>query len=171
MSRGNLIGLSGSAAVLAGSLRAGTSFLSSVQPSHLVELLYRVIDVSILLGLLGIYAYQNEEVGVLGLVGFLMALVGTAILVGPDGMIGGVDMYAVGAFLLSIGLAVFSISLWRADGLSRWVPTSWRLSTAFGLGGPIVGAPVLLLIAGLSFGLGFVIAGFGLWMDPSLRRS
>ena len=44
--------------------------------------LYLVGGVLLLLGLVGLYASQSEAAGVLGLVGFLVAFVGTALLVG-----------------------------------------------------------------------------------------
>jgi len=65
MSTVTLIRLGGLAAILAGALRIGSSFISysASKPSVTLELLYLVIDVLILLGLLGVYGYQNKVVG------------------------------------------------------------------------------------------------------------
>ncbi len=48
----------------------------------LVFWMYLIGGVLLLLGLVGLYASQSEAAGVLGLVGFLVAFVGTALLVG-----------------------------------------------------------------------------------------
>jgi hypothetical protein len=48
----------------------------------LVFLLYLLGAVLLLLGLVGLYASQSEAAGVLGLVGFLVAFLGTALLAG-----------------------------------------------------------------------------------------
>ncbi len=47
-----------------------------------VTLLYLLAVVLVLGGLVGIYARQSEEAGLLGVVGFLVAFLGTALLVG-----------------------------------------------------------------------------------------
>ena len=45
------------------------------------------IKLLILFGLLGVYGYQHEKAGYWGFAGFLLALTGTALIVGPDGRI------------------------------------------------------------------------------------
>jgi hypothetical protein len=167
-----LIRLGGLAAILAGALRMGTSFIpySASKPSVALELLYLVIDVLILLGLLGVYGYQNEVVGKWGFLGFLLALVGTAIIVGPDGKIGAVDMSVAGSLMISVGLSIMAIGTWNARRLPRAVPLLWVTSTVVGVGGYLIGGPtVTFVIAGLAFGLAFVVAGVKIWMDPAMR--
>lgn len=130
-------------------------------------MLYLIVDVLLLLGLLAIYAYQHEEVGKVGFAGFLPAFIGTASIIGPDGTLGGVDMYVAGSLTISLGLCVFAIGVWQAGKLPRAVPVLWVLSTVIGVGGFVVNAPVTFVIAGLAFGLAFVLAGFKLWSDPA----
>jgi hypothetical protein len=164
MTSAKLIRLGGRAALLAGVLRTGASFIPSTPPGVALELFYLVIDVLLLLGLLGIYAYQHEEVGVVGLLGFLLALIGTAIIVGPDGALGGVEMYVVGSLLISIGLTLLALGSWKAQRLPRAVPVLWVLSTVVGIGGFLAGGLALTyLIAGALFGLAFIIAGVRIW--------
>ena len=168
MSTAALVRLAGLAAILAGVLRAGAAFVPYSDPGTGLELFYLVIDVLILLGLLGVYAYEHAQVGVLGLAGFLLALVGTASITGPDGTLGGVDVYAAGAGTLSIGLLLLALASWNAERLPRWVCALWALSTLVGVGGFLIGQPpATFLIAGVAFGLGFVGAGFRLWSDPA----
>jgi hypothetical protein len=45
-----------------------------------------------------------DRIGPSGFIGFLLAVVGTAIIAGPDGTIGMVNMYALGSLLLGVGL-------------------------------------------------------------------
>jgi len=173
MTSTTLIRLGGAAAILAGLLRAGTSFISysNSKPSAQMEMLYLVIDILILLGLLGIYAHQHERVGGVGFVGFLLALIGTAIIVGPDGAIGSVDMYVVGSMLITFGLTLFSLASLRAQSLPRAAPLLWILSTLVGVGGFLIKGPALLfVIAGLAFGLAFIVAGSRIWSESSLKK-
>ena len=59
-----------------------SSETATTAPYALVFLLYLLGAVLLLLGLVGLYASQSEAAGVLGLVGFLAAFLGTALLVG-----------------------------------------------------------------------------------------
>ena len=173
MPSATIIRLGGLAAILAGVLRTGSSFIpySTSKPGAGLELFYLVIDALILFGLLGIYAYQHEKVGVTGFLGFLPALIGTAIIAGPDGAIGGVDMYVAGSMLITFGLTVFSISCLMARSLPLLAPLLWILSTVVGVGGFLIKGPaVMFIIAGLAFGLAFIVAGIKVWSDPSLRK-
>jgi hypothetical protein len=172
MSGSTLIRFGGFSAILAGLLRAGSSFIPffTTEPGIFLEVLYLIIDVLILIGLLGVYGYQYERAGLWGFIGFLLALIGTAIIVGPDGRIGSVEMYTLGAGLISVGMLFLAIGTWSADRLSRWVPILWVVSTVVGIGGFLMGGSAwTFLIAGLTFGLAFVVAGFKLWTDPGSK--
>ena len=172
MPTATLIRLGGLAAILAGVLRVGTSFIpySNSKPGVALELLYLIIDALILLGLLGVYAYQNEVVGRWGFLGFLLALIGTATIVGPDGKIGSVDMYVVSSLMISIGLSLLAFGAWNAKRLPRMAPLLWVMSTVVGVGGYLIGGPtVTFVIAGLAFGLAFIVAGVKIWTDSALR--
>ena len=85
---------SGLAAILAGVLLSIGALLNiatetenlsesaTTAPYALTWLLYLLGGVLLLLGLVGLYARQSEAAGILGLVGFLVAFLGTALLVG-----------------------------------------------------------------------------------------
>src|SRR6185369_3525949 len=99
---------------------------------------------------------------------FAVALSGAAIIVGPDGAIGSVAMYPLGSALLLLGLSLIAIFGWRAALIPRYALASWLLSLVFGLGTLVPGAPsVLLVLAGLAFGLGFLGAGLRIWASTS----
>jgi len=105
----------------------------------------------------------------LGFIGFLLALIGTAIIAGPDGKIGSMDMYVTGSLMISVGLSLLAIGTWKADRLPRIVPVLWVLSMVVGVGGFLLGGPaVTFVIAGLAFGLAFIVAGVRIWSDSAL---
>jgi hypothetical protein len=168
MTRRLLLRLGSVAAIAAGLLRIGSSFLGYSEPTPVRELLYLAIDLCIVFGLLAVYFYQYVELGRAGVVGFVVALSGAAIIVGPDGEIGSVPMYSVGSALLLFGLATIAIAGWRVALIPRYVLASWLLSLVLGIGTTVPGAPsALLVLAGLAFGLGFVGAGLKIWSSSS----
>ena len=137
------------------------------QAASKIELLYLAIDLLLLVASVAVYAYVRERSGWMGLVGFVLALAGTGSIVGPDGSLGGVDMYVAGATTLSIGLAVLSVGAWRGAALPRAVCVLWIGSTLIGVGGYVVRGPgVWLTLAGLAFGVGILLAGLRMWRDP-----
>ena len=153
--------------MMAGALRAGTSFNAYSTSGVEIEVLYLAIDLLLLFAIVGVYAYVRERSGWMGLVGFVFALAGTGSIVGPDGTLGGVDMYVVGATTLSIGLTVLSVGAWRGAALPRAVCALWIASTLIGVGGYVAQGPgVWFTLAGLAFGVGFLLAGLRMWRDP-----
>jgi hypothetical protein len=169
-----LIRLGGFSAILAGLLRAGSSFIPylTTEQGIFLEVLYLITDVLILLGLLGVYAYQHDKAGSWGFMGFLLALIGTAIIAGPDGRIGNMEMYVVGPLMISVGLTLLAIGTWRGNQLSQWVPILWIVSTVVGIGGFLMGGLAwTFVIAGVAFGLAFILAGVNIWTDPSLKQA
>ena len=163
MSKRVLIRLSGAAAIAAGALRVGSSFLISAEAAVGLEVLYLAIDLFILFGLLGIYAHQYEESGRTGFLGFVTAVAGTAIIAGPDGQIGDLDSYGIGVLLISIGLILLAVGSWKARLLPRAVPALWIVSTVLGFVALGTAAAALFIAAGVAFGASFVIAGSALW--------
>ena len=170
MNSKTLLRLGAVAAMAAGTLRIAASFIAYSDPTTVAqELFYLVIDLCILYGVLAVYFVQRVEVGSLGFAGFLLALSGVAIIVGPDGSIGDVGMYQVGSASLLLGLTLISIAGWRAARLPRYALATWILSTVLGILGSLPGAPtIFLLLAGLAFGIGFVGAGARIWSSSSV---
>ena len=174
MPTSTLIRLGGFSAILAGLLRAGSSFIPylTTEQGIFLEVLYLVTDVLILLGLLGVYGYQHQRAGYWGFLGFLLALIGTAIIAGPDGRIGSMEMYLLGVMLISAGVLLLAIGTWRANQLSRWVSILWAVSTLVGIGGFLMGGSAwTFVIAGVAFGLAFILAGVNIWTDPGMKQA
>jgi drug/metabolite transporter (DMT)-like permease len=119
MSSQQLIRWGGLAAMLAGALRTAASFWPSAEPGVTLEILYLVIDILLLFGIFGIYAFQHERIGWFGFVGFLLAVIGTAIIAGPDGTIGVVDMYTAGSLSVGAGIVFLAVGSWAARTLPR----------------------------------------------------
>jgi hypothetical protein len=94
MSSSSLIRLSGLAAVVAGVLLLIGDLLSlATESENLSEsattapyvftfLLFLLGTVLVLVGLVGLYVRQSEAAGMLGLVGFVVAFLGTALVLG-----------------------------------------------------------------------------------------
>ncbi|NJK46585.1 MAG: hypothetical protein HC933_22135 [Pleurocapsa sp. SU_196_0] len=68
-------------AVLAGVLRIVAAFILELPE---IEAFYLVIDLCILFGLIGVFGARLETLGWCGLIGFVVALTGAALIVGPD---------------------------------------------------------------------------------------
>ena len=74
--------------------------------------LFLLTTVLLLLGLVGLYSYQSEAAGVLGLAGFLAAFLGTALAFAPPG----VQPAAVGAVRIALGgLALLVLAALRGE--------------------------------------------------------
>ncbi len=159
-----LLRSAGAAAILAGALRIAASFIPYAEGSLSLEALYLVIDLGLLFGLMGFYVVDFPFSGYPGFIGFAMAGAGTALIVGPDGMMGPVDIYRAGALLMTLGLLVWSAGSWKSSRLPLLTRGLWIASALLGIGGALLSlGNVTFLLAGLAFGLSFVIAGLHLW--------
>ncbi|WP_404783214.1 hypothetical protein [Altericista sp. CCNU0014] len=164
MSSINLIRLGGLAAILAGILRGVNSFVSSDAP--IVAILYLLTDIFILFGMIGIYGFQHQEARLWGFLGFLLAIIGIAII--RTGAIAGVSLYAIGASIFTAGLSLLAVGSWIARKLPRWIPIFWVISTIVGfIGYFIPGLSLLFVISGVTFGISFAGAGIKVWSAAS----
>jgi hypothetical protein len=134
MTISNLIRWSGLVAILAG--------LSSVAASFLQQDWVLLVN-----GLL--------------LLGFLLASIGNALVIGAPGDDPGIvagSSYALGLILLGIGS-------WRAAKFPRWVPVLWLFAVLIGFPGFFIESlmETLFLVGQIALGLGFIAAGYALW--------
>jgi hypothetical protein len=166
MSSANLIRLGGLAAIVAGILRGVNSFLPNNVPSVVLEILYLLTDLFILFGIMGVYGFQHQESRLWGFFGFLLAIVGIAMI--RTGAISGINLYPVGTLILAGGLTLLAVGSWIANKLPRWVPVFWVLSTIVGfIGYFIPGLDLLFVVSGVVFGIGFAGAGIEVWSATS----
>ena len=163
MSRATLVRAGGMAAIVGGVLRAAASFAPRAGSDVELQLLYLVVDVFLLLGVLGFYELRHEDIGRIGALGFLLALVGLAV-VRSSRVIPGVDLYPVGALAFVGGLLALCVSAWKVKRLTVWVPVALLLSTLAGLVGTVVeSAGWLFLLSGVAFGVAFAGLGHEVW--------
>lgn len=146
-----------------GTLRTATSFLAYTEPAAGLEILYLVIDILILFGILGVYAARRGRFGSWGFAGFVLAVGGSAIITGPDGRIGPVEMYSAGSLSLGLGLVFLAVGSWAARAVPRWVAILWVASTGAGIVGAAAGLDGLFVLAGVAFGVAFIGAGAHTW--------
>jgi hypothetical protein len=116
--------------------------------------------------LIGFYAYQVEESGVLGFLGFLLALIGYVFLATPSSS---ADFFVLGGSISGLGQIMLAIGFWIAGKFPRWVPSLWFLSTLLGGLGLTLGegvgsqSSIFIILAGVAWGLGFIGGGYVLW--------
>ncbi len=108
----------------------------------------------------------GEQSSVAGFLGFLLAVIGTALITGPGGEIGGVDMYAAGSAMLALGLVLLAVGSWKAARLPHWVSVLWVLTAVLGLvGGAVESLDSLFVVSGVAFGVSFIGAGVRVWAE------
>jgi hypothetical protein len=162
MSSINLIRLGGLAAIIAGILRGINSVLPSINPNVMVAILYLLTDIFLLFGIMGIYGFQHQKLQLWGVYGFILAIIGIAII--RTGSISGVSLYPIGASIFTVGMSLFAVGSWIARKLPRWISVLWVLSTIVGfLGYFIPGLNLLFVISGVIFGISFAGAGMKIW--------
>lgn len=147
-----------------------------------VHLVYFAALTVILLALVGIFARQLQRAGRLGLAGFLMAFVGTAMLLlegrehlfSPDFGVGtprGLPELIVASLVFSIGYVLLGAAIVRAGVLPRGA------GVLLAVGGPIVafsppiGVQAVLIVGHVLFGFGLVWLGYALWTGAEHEKS
>lgn len=133
-----------------------------------LEWLYTAIDVLSLFGLIAIYLDRAERLGFLGVASFIVAVAALSFIGGPDADPFGFSTYEQGAAALAIAMVGLSIAWIRANQRPLWGPFCWFSSVI--VVGVLNWIPPIshygLQVAGLLFGLGFVLTGW-----PLLRRA
>ncbi len=156
MTTSNLIRWSGLAAILGGLLFiVGSLLLPDASP--LVAWNQPVRTVAILFALIGLYAFQVEESGLWGFLGFVAAFIGNVLEMAGE--------TPLSASTYTVGLILFAIGSWIAHKLPRWVPVLWILAPLIGMPGFLLESLRGLLFtgSGIILGLSFIGAGYTLW--------
>ena len=184
MSSSSLIRLAGLAALSSGVLSVIGDLLSllvdlenpvsaTTSSYTIVYFLYLLSTALVLLGLVGLYTSQSRAVGILGLVGFLVAFLGTVMLVGglwfelfvtPNlaaqaPVLVEADLGSLGFtltfFLGAVGWVLFGVATLRANVYPRWA------AVLLIVGGVIFFLPVPL--RGIIFSVSVASLGFMLF--------
>lgn len=152
------------AAVLAGSV------VDIVAPyliyPHLVEpqphLVYVAIDLLLMIGMLGVWSASRVGASALGLIGFVLGLLGVMLVRTSSAKIFGEASYMIASSLWSIGMVIWAVDLLRAK--------AFRLSAGLWIAALIIGLVGVALkdhgpvahVAKMSFIAGFACAGLHL---------
>lgn len=154
-----LIRSSGAFAIAAGILNV-LSALPRQIPETAVPVVRRSGDVAALGALIGIYLFAHEDMGILGLVSFLIAIVGVLMLIASFRYQMAVSIYALGVLLLAIALIQTGL-------LPRWIPVLWIVAPVIALPGIVMSdlGDLFSVLAAIAYGAGFVGVGYLLITD------
>lgn len=145
-------------AIIGGVLRIAASFVPYTAESIALEAFYAIIDVFLLFGLLAIFSRLASPPHRLATSGLVIAIIGQASIIGPDAAMFGVDFYLAGTAVLLAGLGLTSAAMMRV-GAMRTTALCWLGCIVIALVAAIGGSSILALVAGVAFGMGFVLAG------------
>ena len=164
MTAHSLFRLSAIAAIFAGVLNPLVDLIAPSDNSWL-QWGYFLGGVALQLALVGIYAIQARETGILGLLGFVFAFVGRAYFSVPTEDVGGIDGTAPLGLIYTIGFICLALASLSARKIPRLAPLLWLIAVIFGLTGAIIPAAeaALLNLGAISLGLGFIATGYSLW--------
>ncbi len=156
----------------------------------LTSLLYLLAVIFVLGGLVGLYAGQSEEAGALGLFGFLVAFLGTTLVVGaawfeafaartlalavpgffeddPAGWLGwGMGLAYV---LAALGWLLFGVATLRAGVYPRWAAIVLIVGAVL-LGLPVPGLEIVLAVAVAWLGFALFMGRVALAERPKRAR-
>ena len=178
VSPGEIFGWSGPLAMAAGASMLLAPFLHPEDPRSTAwvpaHLLYFATLIAILLVLVGVFARQLPRSGRLGSAGFLVAFVGTSMMLmeGREhlfshdfggGTPAGLWQLIVTSFVFSLGYVLLGVAVFRAGVFPR------AAGVLLAVGGPIVafsppiGIEAVLIVGHTLFGAGLVWLGYALW--------
>jgi hypothetical protein len=146
----------------------GGSLVFGVPSFYLIEGIIGLALAGTLLGLLGLHARQTTSYGVLGTVGFLAALIGTAFVLANVVFVHAARrdildlLLAIGLVGMFFGFVLLGIATLRARELPRWCGMAL-----------IVVLPISAILGnyggGLVFGLFWLALGYVLLVDRDIR--
>ena len=157
-----LIRICAVSAILAGALRAISSFIPDTTPK--IYVLYFTIDLFLLFGVICLIRLPVTRGRIFGRLGIVLMFLALLILIARDVEAVRPDAYAAGAALFSLGLDLFAIQVLLTRKVPSWIPVSWIVSTIAGaIGFFVPGLHLLFAISGLLFGVAFAAAGVVMW--------
>ncbi|PIB90460.1 hypothetical protein [Caulobacter sp. FWC2] len=133
---------------------------------HLVEpqphLVYVTIDLLLTFGMLGVWSAGRRTASLLGLAGFVVALLGVMLVRTSSAKMFGEASYMIASSVWSIGMVVWALDLLRAKAF-RIPAALWIAALVIGLvGAALKDHGPVAHVAKMSFMLGFIVAGVDL---------
>ncbi|MEQ9365630.1 MAG: hypothetical protein RIF32_15400 [Leptospirales bacterium] len=164
MNTKNFKRLIGGFCVAGGIIAMASAVCGSYLDPTVLNIIWDVEDTFIMLGLIGISQLRQHAVGPAGLLGFSVAMIGLALLIGPNESTSGVNQYPYASSIFLIGLLIFA---WTCR-LPRWVQFAWVCTALIGLPAHLsADLYYLYLPMGVVFGIGFIGAGVSLVLDEN----
>ncbi len=175
MSPSDLIRWSGMLAIGAGASFILSPLLHPSSPQSAawvpMHLLFFAALIVTLLALVGIFAYQLQQAGRLGLAGFFTAFVGTAMMLmegrehlfSPDFGVGtprGLLELIVASFVFSIGYILLGIAITRGGVLPRGAGVLLAIGGPITAFSPPIGVWVVEMVGSALIGLGLLWVGY-----------
>jgi SnoaL-like domain len=165
----SLVRIGGTAAILAGLLRALISSASGLGEVE-QQVVYFIVDLLLLLGVLAVYVQNHQVLGLWGVAGFLITIAGI-LLVRSSRAIPGLDLYPAGALAVVSGWVVLSATCWKRAHGSVFGPLLFVLAVATGaIGQFVTRAASLFPVSGIIFGAAMVEVGRQVLRAEQRRR-
>ena len=150
----------GAAGITGGLLKVAVPLLVEPLSSDATELLYSIIDLSLILNLIGFYIVSVEKVRAVGTVGFISMISGLSFIAGPETTLYSRSAYEIGKPIIGIGILLASFDLLPNQSSAAAGLGSLLLSVGLGLAAMLGVQPLIFgHLSGLLFGIGFILIG------------
>jgi len=150
----------GGLAALAGGILRIANIVMTTLPQDTLAAVYFVTDILLLSGIAGLWFSRRAAIGNGGAAGLAIAVFGILII---RASAFGVGSYTLGALVVLIGLAVYSVDALVRRATPIWAPVCWLTALPPALtAGAYPGSLVLPVLATVLFGTGFVFTGLDL---------
>jgi hypothetical protein len=106
----------------------------------------------------------------IGVIGFVASYVGFLMVRSSTLSLFGFSAYLIGASVTLLGVVAISVAMLTRNAFPKWAPILWMVSLLIGVIGlfpKAMGWGVTL--AGVTFGVGFTVAGISLLFDDGAR--
>lgn len=155
-----VIQILGAAAIAGGVLRIADSFVTGIFSPGTLTLLYFETDIFLLLGISGVYWARRTTIGIAGTIGTAIFVIGILFVRVSAFSALGENGYRLGSIVALFGLAIVSVETLRRRSEAYLSAALWILSMALGVAIAVGVLPAgVTILAGVSFGAGFVAAG------------
>ena len=163
MQQRTVLRLAGAAVIVGAAIDVVAPFLiypRLVEPQpHLV---YVTIDLLLMIGMLGVWSASQRTASILGLVGFVLGLLGVMLVRTSSAKIFGEASYMIASSVWSIGMVIWAVDLLRAK-VFRAPAALWIAALVIGLAGlAMKDHGPIAHVAKMSFIVGFIVAGIDL---------
>jgi len=168
MSKNTLLRLSGIAAIAGGALRVADGLLITSAAIPIQQFAYFFTDLMLMFGLCGIYLVRSNRLGLAGLVGFVFSFTGILMVRTSALSLFGFSAYLIGASVTLLGVVGIGTAMLIHNVFPKLAPLLWIASLIIGV---VSLLPIAMrwgvTLAGVTFGIGFIVAGISLLSDKA----